>query len=188
MNLNAPKYEESFELWKSLIEKGNLAYSQRRYAAAESAFGEALKEAESWPIQEDQGRQAEMDVCLTKSLNNMAALFHSQGKYQMAEELYLKALDIKRRIYPEDNEEVALALQNLAILYSAKRDYPQAEAFFIRVLEIREKVLGPEHPDLAKTLEKYAIILNKLGRTEESERLGARAMKILTNETAHTDL
>src|SRR6516164_1594827 len=125
MNSNGSNYEASFERWKSLIEQGNQAYSQRRYAAAEAAFGEALKEAEGWPTRGAGEIQEELDSRLTKSLNNLAALYHSQGKYRMAEDLYQKALEIKRRIYPEENEEVALALQNLAVLYSAKRDYPQ---------------------------------------------------------------
>src|SRR5262249_47351260 len=111
--------------------------------------------------------------------NNMAALYHSQGKDKMAEDLYLKALDIKRRLFPEENDEIAVALQNLAILYSAKRDYTQAEAYFIRTLQILEKMHGPDHPDLANGLQKYAIVLDKLGRPEDSKKLESRAMKIL---------
>ena len=184
MNVNTVDYEESFRRWKSLIENGNLAYSQRRYAAAETAFGEALKEAESWPSHGAGEMQSEIDARLTKSLNNMAALYHSQGKYKMAEDLYLKALDIKRRLYPEENEEIAVALQNLAILYSAKRDYTQAEAYFIRTLQILEKVHDNDHPDLAKALQKYAIVLDKLGRPEDSKKLESRAMKILGDKAS----
>jgi tetratricopeptide (TPR) repeat protein len=161
------------------MEEGNLAYSQGRYAAAEVIFADSLKEAESWPAEDAHQGQNEMAVRLTKSLNNMAALFHAQGKYKMAEDIYLKALDIKQRIYPEESEEIAVALQNLAILYSAKRDYPQAESYFIKTLRIREKVLGENHPDLANTLQKYAVVLDKLGRKEESENLQARASNIL---------
>lgn len=183
MTLNGSDYESSFERWKSLIEQGNQAYSQRRYAAAEASFGEALKEAESWPTQGAGTMQEELDSRLTKSLNNLAALYHSQGKYRMAEDLYQKALEIKRRLYPEENEEVALALQNLAILYSAKRDYPQAEAFFLQALQIREKVLPPNHADLARTLQSYALLLNKLERKDEAQVLEMRATKILSSES-----
>lgn len=182
MNLNGANYEESFERWKTLIEQGNQAYSQRRYAAAENAFGEALKEAESWPTEGAGEIQEELDSRLTKSLNNLAALYHSQGKYRMAEDLYLKALEIKRRIYPEENEEIALALQNLAILYSAKRDYEKAEAHFLQALRIRERVLPANHADLARTLQNYALLLNKLERKEEAKALEDRATSILTSE------
>lgn len=177
-------YESSFQRWKSLIEEGNHAYAERRYTAAEAAFNNALKEAEAWPTRGAGKLQDELDSRLTKSLNNMAALYHAQGKYRMAEELYIKALDIKQRLYGQDNDETAVALLNLATLFSAKRDYPQAEAYFIRTLQIREKVLGPNHPDLAKTLQKYALLLGKLGRSDEAGTMESRAMKILAHETS----
>jgi tetratricopeptide (TPR) repeat protein len=184
MNQSAPQYQESFERWKALIEEGNQAYTERRYAAAEVAFGAALKEAESWPSQGAGAMQEQLDSRLTKSLNNLAALCHSQGKYRMAEDLYVKALEIKRRIYREEHDEIALALQNLAILYSAKKDFNQAEAFFMQALRIREKVLPPNHADLARTLQNYALMLDKVGRKEEAQVLELRATKILSSEPA----
>src|SRR5258708_5327452 len=91
-------FEEGFARWKHLVEEGNQAYLQNRIAVAETTYGEALKEAQAWPKVEDSELQKEIDSRLGKSLNNMAALYHTQGKYKMAEELYLKSLELKRQI------------------------------------------------------------------------------------------
>ncbi len=45
-------------------------------------------------------------------------------------------------------------------------------------MAIREKALGPEHPDLATSLENYAALLRQTARTDEAERLEARAKTI----------
>ncbi len=176
----------SFENWKALMEEGNLAHSQRHYAAAEIAYEKALKEAESWPLQDTALEQDQLDMRLTKSLNNMAALYQSQGKYKFAEELYLRSLDIKKRLYTEEHYEVSVAMLNLGTLFCAKGDFEQAETFLERSLEIREKVLGPEHPDLAKALHKYALVLRKLQRLKDADSLEARAMKILAADPGST--
>jgi tetratricopeptide (TPR) repeat protein len=178
LNANS-EIENGFARWKSLVEEGNQAYLQNHFALAETTYADALKEAESWPKVESPQMQNEIDSRLGKSLNNMAALYHTQGKYKMAEELYLRALELKRRLYGEEHEEVALNLQNLAITYGAKKNYEQAERFFKRALEIREKLLGMEHPDIAQTLRNYALLLRKQGRKEESERLEQRAATLL---------
>jgi tetratricopeptide (TPR) repeat protein len=165
-------------LWKKRVEEGNAAYQDRRYSKAEIRFSEALKQAESWPKGMPPEREKEMESCLSKSLNNLAALYHSQGKHTLAEKMYLQALEIKKRLYGEENVEVALNLQNLAACYCAKHKYAEAEELFKRSLAIREKILGLDHPELITTLKNYAVLLRKLNREQEAEALELRAVRL----------
>ena len=111
---------------------------------------------------------------LAKSLNNLAALYHVQGKYGLAEELYEKCLDLKLDMYGEEHIEVAINLHNLGVLHSARRKFPKAELLYKRAIEIREKLLGPEHKELVPVLKNYALLLKKTNRADESAAVEAR--------------
>ena len=54
------------------------------------------------------------------SLNNLAALYHDQGRYADAEPLYKRSLAIHEKSLGPDHPDVATSLNNLAELYQAK--------------------------------------------------------------------
>lgn len=169
--------------WKRLVEEGNAAFEGQRTAVAEIHFKSALELAEKL-FDRSRASAANADgentqaIRLTKSLNNLAALYHVQGKYGLAEELYEKCLDLKLDLYGEEHLEVAVNLHNLAVLHSAKRTFLKAELLYKRTLEIREKLLGAEHPELVPVLKNYALLLKKTNRKEESAKLEERAVAI----------
>lgn len=155
--------------WQESFDQGIAAFEKGRYAKAEEFFLVAMKEAEGFP---------ETDQRLAKTLNNMAALCHTQGKYAMAEEYYLRSLAIHERNHGEEHTEVAINLHNLAALYSATKKFDQAEPLYKRAIEIREKLSGQEHSDLLPVLTNYAQLLRRLGRDTEALVLEARAQSI----------
>lgn len=174
--------------WKALVEEGNQAFNDERSVIAEAKFKEALELAEKL-LETDKADESkkksdlqDAEIRVTKSLNNLAALYHVQGKYGMAEELYEKCLDMKLNIYGEEHLETAINLHNLAVLHSAKRSFLKAELLYKRALEIREKLLGAEHKDLVPVLRNYALLLTKNKRKEEGSVLQQRADAI---EEAH---
>lgn len=155
--------------WQASFDAGVAAFERGRYAKAEEAFVAAMKVAESFP---------DSDPRLAKTLNNMAALCHTQGKFQMAEDYYVKSLAIHERNHGQEHPEVAINLHNLAVLYSATRKYEQAEPLYKRALAIREQVNGADHPDLVPVLVNYAQLLRRLGRDAEAAELELRGKKI----------
>ncbi len=180
-----PDRETELANWQTLSSEGFTAFEKRRYVQAESKFQEALKLAEALSqgkeagsVKEESDRQ---DVeRLTKSLNNLAALYHLQAKYEMAEAMYERCLDLKLDLHGDDHLEVAVNLHNLAALACAKRRWEKAEILYIRALEIREKHLGMEHEDLVPILKNYAIMLRKIKRDDEAEAMEARKKNIET--------
>jgi tetratricopeptide (TPR) repeat protein len=176
--------------WKQLVQEGTGAFERERYTVAEISFKSALELAEKL-LEELTGTtetpksaeppKADLEAArdrLAKSLNNLAALYHVQGKYGLAEELYEKCLDLKLEMYGEEHLEVAVNLHNLAVLHSAKRKFPKAELLYKRAIEIREKLLGAEHKDLVPVLKNFALLLKKTNRADESAAIEQRVTAI----------
>lgn len=155
--------------WKSCVEEGNAAYADGKVAQAEVHFLEAVQQAEAFGPE---------DARLALSLNNLAAVYHTQGKYQMAEPLYNRSLEIKTRLYGEEHPEVALNIHNLAVLYSARRMYPVAEKHYKRAIDLKSKIYGQSHQELLSTLRYYAQLLKVLNRPVEMHLIEARMKEI----------
>ena len=90
------------------------------------------------------------------SLNNLAALYNSQGRYEAVEPLYQRTLAIREKSLGPEHPDTAQSLNNLAELYLAHGKYGEAEPLFKRSLTIREEVLGPDHPNTALSLDNLA--------------------------------
>ena len=72
-----------------------------------------------------------------RALNNLAALYDSQGKYTQAEPLYKRSLMIAEKALGPDHPDVALSLENLAGLYRATNRDEEAEKLEQRAAAIR---------------------------------------------------
>lgn len=155
--------------WKTAVEAGNEAYADGRVAQAEIHFLAALEEAEKF---------GEEDSRLGLSLNNLAAVYHTQGKYTMAEPLYTRSLEIKTRIHGEQHPEVALNVHNLAILYSARRMYPVAEKYYKRAVELKSQIYGEKSTELVNTLHYYAQLMKVQNRPVEQKLIESRIREI----------
>ena len=60
-------------------------------------------------------------------LNNLAAIFVDMGKYELAEALYKKAIEIKEhKSIGENSESIAIYLNNLAYLYRTRGELKKA--------------------------------------------------------------
>ena len=117
-------------------------------------------------------------LSVAKSLNNLAALYDTQGQYEQARPLYKRALAIKEMALGPGHPSVATSLNNLAVLYYTQNQYAQAEPLYKRALAIREKALEPDHPFLATSLENLALLYRATKREGEAEKLEQKANRI----------
>ena len=159
--------------WKQLVETGMAAHGEDRIAEAEVKFLSALEIAESF---------GEQDERLALSLNNLAAIYHTQGKYKMAEPLYIRSLEIKKAVHGDVHAEIALNLHNLAVLYSARKMYPVAEKYYKEALAMKEELFGADHGELLITLRYYAQLLKVLNRPVDKTLIEARMKAVLTRQ------
>lgn len=77
-----------------------------------------------------------------QSLNNLAALCNEKKQYDKAEELYERALDIRRRALAPDHPSLAYTVKHLAILYKKTVSMPHQACLLYDV---------PETPGLLPT-------------------------------------
>jgi tetratricopeptide (TPR) repeat protein len=115
---------------------------------------------------------------VAQSLNNLAGLYGSQGKFVEAEPLYRRAMAIRERALGPDHADVAASLDNLAGLLRSQGKYAEAEPLYRRAMAIRERALGPDHADVAASLDNLAGLLRSQGKYAEAEPLYRRAMAI----------
>jgi tetratricopeptide (TPR) repeat protein len=95
------------------------------------------------------------------SLNNLAELYRSQGRYTEAEPLYIRALSIREQQLGETHPDTATSLNNLAGLYESQGRYNEAEPLYIRALSILQKTVGNEHPNTQTVMSNYRIMLSQ---------------------------
>ncbi len=107
-------------------------------------------------------------------LDKLARCLIREGKYQKAEELYLRTQNFWKR-EPSPCGDEARALFALGCLYVQERRYAEAAPLLQRALQSAEKINGPDSIMLVPYLQKYAYTLYYLGRKPEMQQLQARA-------------
>jgi tetratricopeptide (TPR) repeat protein len=112
------------------------------------------------------------------SLNNLAYLYKSQGRYPEAEPLYLEALDLRKQLLGDNHPDVATSLNNLGQLYYSQGRYPEAEPLLLEALDLIKRLLGDDHPDVATSLNNLAGLYYSQGRYPEAEPLYLQALAI----------
>ena len=104
-------------------------------------------------------------------LNNLAALYQEQGKYNEAEPLALRALTIHKQKLGNNHPHTALCLNTLAKVYWRQGKYSEAEPLYLHALQIYEQQLGRDHPMAHKIRRNYILLLRTLGRDDKATEL-----------------
>ena len=117
--------------WQRYMDAGRQAYEQADYAEAEKLLLAALKEAEKLDEQD----------ALATSLNNLGALYNTQGKYAEAEPLLKRSLATWEKAVGPEHPDVAMGLQNYAELL--RKTNREAEA---KKMESRAEAIRAKHP------------------------------------------
>ena len=162
---------EDSEAWALLLnEVGIYFYYQAEYQRGVTCIKRSLeiREAQLGPEHPS----------TATSLNNLAELYRSMGRYGEAEPLYARSLEISEAQLGPEYPSTATSLNNLAGLYELMGRYGEAEPLYARSLEIREAQLGPDHPSTATSLNNLAGLYYALERYSEVEPLFLRAMQI----------
>lgn len=124
-------------------------------------------------LQECEGEQS-MPIAVTR--NNLAALYHVQGRHAEAKPLYEQALKSQEEQVGSHHPDVAMTLNNLAGLCHAHELH--AELLYRRALIIQEEQLGSDHPEVAMTLSNWAMLHMRQGRYARAELMCKRALRI----------
>eukprot|EP00752_Nemacystus_decipiens_P014758 g13139.t2 len=134
-------------------------------------------------LDESQGKTEEEDpVRAADSLKSRAEDLANQGKYNEADRVYQRAIDVQENRLGLDHPRVADVLDLRASLQRAQGKFGEADLLYRKSIRIKEK--APEvHPlSLADTLNSRAMGLHVQRSFEEAEPLVVRAIGIEENE------
>ena len=138
--------------WNRYKEMAESAARNGNYAQAESMWLHALAEA----------KHNERDPRLAYTLENLASLYYSLGRYEQAEMFCIRAIDVLQRIYGHIHVRTANCLNNLAGIYYDQARCREAEPICQRVLDAYEGIYGPDHADVGMAVNNLAMILHVL--------------------------
>jgi tetratricopeptide (TPR) repeat protein len=126
---------------------------------------------------------------MQSSLNNLALLYSSIGRYEKAEPLFVQAVEIGRETSGKNKQDstYAINLNNLALYYLNMGQYEKAEPLYLESKEIRKKTLGENHPDYALSLYHLALLYARMGRYSQAESLFIQSTTILKKTLGETD-
>ena len=111
------------------------------------------------------------------SLNNLANLYADQGKFELAEPLYQRALEAREQVLGPEHPDTLRTVNNLANLYTDQGKFELAEPLFQRALEASERVLGADHPNTTIVRNNYADLQEKMKQKTEAVRSKPKAAR-----------
>ncbi|MCC5639068.1 tetratricopeptide repeat protein [Nostoc sp. CHAB 5844] len=135
-------------------------------------------------------RQLSEHPAYCDSLNNLAELYRMQGRYLLAQPLYLQTLTLRKSILGSEHPDVAQSLNNLAAFYHSQGNYVEAEKLFSEALELWKDIFGEEHFQVATNLNNLAEIYREQGKYFQSEQvhLEVLAMRKRLFGESHPDI
>jgi tetratricopeptide (TPR) repeat protein len=132
--------------WEKFRQAGAKAIAEENYFVAQAMWSAALEEAKDFKID---------DPRLSATLENLAEVYWQQLKYDKAEPLCKRILQISENVLGLNHPDVSLAACNLALVCERQGKHIEAAILYQQVLATREKLLGQEHPDVVATRENY---------------------------------
>ncbi len=111
-----------------------------------------------------------------RSLNNLAWAQSLQGKYALAQPLYMQVLETRRRVLGPEHSDTLFTFSALASMYQRQGAYVLAEEYAAKGLEGRRHALGMEHPDTMAAAADLALAYQSQGKFVASEPLAREAL------------
>jgi tetratricopeptide (TPR) repeat protein len=115
--------------------------------------------------------QAYESLVFARLLTHTAYYLSDQVRYNEAEPLLRKSLEIRKQLSVPVHPDVAASLHTLALLYRDQGRYSKAEPLYSESLEMRKQLFGEAHPDVAASLHNLGIFYLDQGRYSEAEPL-----------------
>ena len=150
-----------------LIEGSEIAYASGSYNIAQKGFNEALQTLENANLQNT------TDYSLL--ISDMGLLFHTTGQYNMAEQYYTAAMNL-RMADAKDLQGLGASYNNIGVLYNNQGKYKESESYLNKAIELLQKD--------EKSSSFYSIVLNNLailyqstGKYKDAEQLLLKSLE-----------
>lgn len=105
---------------------------------------------------------------LARNYDKIGRHLRERIQYNQADDYLNMAVAEYRKLFGEENENVATSLNELAILYQLQGRYDEAIANYEKAIEIDKKTISIEHPEHAKHLSNLAVVYQLQGKFDEA--------------------
>lgn len=112
------------------------------------------------------------------NLANLANVYVYEKKYNSAERLHRKAIEIAEKVGERKNETFISMLNGLAEDLRLLERYEESEKYFKEVIELDLELFDSEHPAHARDLHFYSKLLRNMERYDEAKSLLYRSIDI----------
>jgi tetratricopeptide (TPR) repeat protein len=123
----------------------------------------------------NRSRRSLNDVYLAQDLERRARNLSLNGTKSQAVELYLQALDVRKKAVAGTEYDV---LDKLGKTYAEMGAYQQAIDVFARAVQVLEREYYHDYPRIAPILDDWALAALKLGDLVQAEELTKRSLAI----------
>ena len=125
--------------WENYKAGGVKAMENENYFMAQAMWLAALDEAKNFRFDDPR-------MCAT--LENLAEVYWKQAKYDRAEPLCQRILQISESILGPNHPDVAQAANNMGLVCERQGKYAEASILYRQALTICENLYGIDHPDV----------------------------------------
>ncbi|CAM4904932.1 unnamed protein product [Rotaria socialis] len=110
------------------------------------------------------------DACQLKATvtNGIGLLYRDKKEYKSALEYFNRALDMYKRLLPEQYPDIASCLGNIGLVYEDLLDYDQALVYYHRAFEMDKNILPCAHPNLINDFNRIIDIYKKTGEDDNA--------------------
>lgn len=117
------------------------------------------------------------------SPTGLARVAKAQSRWQEAEPLYNRSIQICEAQLAPDHPATATSLNNLALLYEAMGRYSEAEPLYLRTLQIFINCLGENHPHTQTAWNNFCSLIQQAVQHDRAGELSAHPItqRILQN-------
>jgi serine/threonine protein kinase/Tfp pilus assembly protein PilF len=114
-----------------------------------------------------------------KSMQALAEVYQSQGKYSDAESLLKDLLQVERATGKQESREALDAMHSLAVISTLGHvDYRSAESQYLQVLDVQRRVLGENDAATVSTMNDLAAVLTRESKFAQAEELYRKVVEI----------
>ena len=118
-------------------------------------------------VGQDLNQQPDVGADLRSTIGEV---YYALAEYAKAEAMHREAVGVRRKLFGNDNLDLAQSLDDLGVALQKQWKAEDAIRVHREALAIRRKLLGNEHPDVAKSISHLGEALNTDGKFKEAER------------------
>jgi len=150
---------QNADLARQLNNLGGFRFDRGEYGQAESLFTRAVALGQA------------------DAVFNLAATLRAEARYNEAEAMYQRALELRENEAPRSPNRIASALCGLALLYRDTARFAESEKMARHALDLRQQAAKRDETSIAWTLNLVGMLAQAQERTAEAASLFQRALE-----------